>query len=102
MAPHSIAIIGVGKIARDEHLRSSPTIRASASSASSAAPGRRWTGAPTFATPAELYAAAPGLEAVAICTPPNVRHRLAREALDAGKHVLLEKPAAPTVAEIAT
>ena len=37
---------------------------------------------------------------MAICTPPNVRHRLAREAIEAGKHVLLEKPAAPTLAEI--
>ena len=62
--------------------------------------GAQVEGAPTFATPAELYAATPDLEAVAICTPPNVRHRLAREALEAGKHVLLEKPAAPTLAEM--
>jgi D-galactose 1-dehydrogenase len=100
VAPYSIAIIGVGKIARDEHL---PVIAGDANFrlvGVVSRSGARVEGAPTFANPAELYAAAPGLEAVAICTPPNVRHRLAREALDAGKHVLLEKPAAPTLAEI--
>jgi len=100
VAPYSIAIIGVGKIARDEHLpviAHDPNFRLVGVVSRS---GARVEGAPTFATPAELYAAAPSLEAVAICTPPNVRHRLAREAIDAGKHVLLEKPAAPTLAEI--
>ena len=37
---------------------------------------------------------------MAICTPPHVRHALAREALDAGKHVMLEKPPAATLAEM--
>ena len=100
MAPFSIAIIGVGKVARDKHLpviASDPNFRLAGVVSRS---GAQVEGAPTFATPAELYLAAPSLEVVAICTPPNVRHRLAREAIDAGKHVLLEKPAAPTLAEI--
>ena len=100
MAPFSIAIIGVGKIARDAHLpviAGDPSFRLVGVVSRS---GAKVEGVPTFATPAELYAAAPDLDAVAICTPPNVRHRIAREALDAGKHVLLEKPAAPTLAEI--
>jgi D-galactose 1-dehydrogenase len=100
VAPFSIAIIGVGKVARDEHLpviADDPNFRLVGVVSRS---GARVEGAPTFATPAELYAAAPDLDAVAICTPPNVRHRLARQAIDAGKHVLLEKPAAPTLAEI--
>jgi D-galactose 1-dehydrogenase len=100
VTPYSIAIIGVGKIARDEHLQviaRSPRFRLVGVVSRS---GARVEGVPTFATAAELYAAAPGLEAVALCTPPNVRHRLAREAIDAGKHVLLEKPAAPTLAEM--
>ena len=37
---------------------------------------------------------------MAICTPPQVRHRIAREALAAGKHVLLEKPPAATLSEL--
>jgi D-galactose 1-dehydrogenase len=48
-----------------------------------------------------MYAAVPELEAVAICTPPQVRHLYAREALAAGKHVMLEKPPAATLSELA-
>jgi D-galactose 1-dehydrogenase len=41
------------------------------------------------------------LDAVAICTPPQPRHEIARAALEAGKHVLLEKPPAATLSELA-
>ncbi len=43
----------------------------------------------------------PDLQTVAVCTPPQVRHAAAREALAAGKHVMLEKPPAMTLAELA-
>src|SRR5690606_7246338 len=36
---------------------------------------------------------------VAICTPPGVRHAFVREAIDAEKEVLLEKPPTPTITE---
>ena len=39
-------------------------------------------------------------DAVAICTPPQVRHAIARSALEAGLHVLLEKPPCATVGEL--
>ena len=39
------------------------------------------------------------VEAVCIATPPRTHHRLAMQALRAGKHVLVEKPLATTVAE---
>ena len=100
MAPYSIAVIGVGKIARDEHLPvigRDPRFRLAAVVSVS---GAAVEGVPTFAAPSELYAALPDLEAVAICTPPNVRCGIARQALDAGRHVLLEKPVAPTLAEM--
>lgn len=100
MAPISIAIIGVGKIALDQHL---PVIAKNPRFKLAALVSQRGVaqpGVPTFATPGELYKALPDLAAVAICTPPNVRHAIAREALDAGKHVLLEKPPAPTLAEM--
>jgi len=42
----------------------------------------------------------PDLDAVAICTPPQVRHAIARDALLAGKHALLEKPPASTLSEL--
>ncbi len=100
MAPYSIAIIGVGKIARDQHLpviAKNPRFRLACVVSHS---GARADGAPSFRTAAEAYAAVPDLDAVAICTPPGVRHALAREALDAGKHVMLEKPPAPTMAQM--
>ncbi|MDQ0396040.1 Gfo/Idh/MocA family protein [Labrys monachus] len=101
MSQHSIAIIGVGKIAIDQHLpviAKNPAFRLAALVSQR---GVQQPGVPTFATPAELYAALPDLDAVAICTPPSVRHAVALEALAAGKHVMLEKPPAPTVSELA-
>jgi predicted dehydrogenase len=41
----------------------------------------------------------PGLDGVAIATPPFLHHEMALAALQAGKHVLLEKPTALSVAE---
>ncbi len=100
MAPYAIAIIGVGKIARDQHLpviAKNPRFRLACVVSHS---GGRVDGVPSFHTAGEAYAALPDLDAVAICTPPSLRHALAREALDAGKHVMLEKPPAPTMAQM--
>ncbi len=41
----------------------------------------------------------PAVEAVAIATPASTHTELALAAIDAGKHVLIEKPLAPTVQE---
>ena len=100
MPPTRIAVIGLGKISQDQHL---PVIAKDADFRLVAVVSQRGlgpTGVPSFKTPAELYAAVPDLDAVAICTPPHVRHRIAREALAAGKDVMLEKPPAATVAEM--
>ena len=100
MAPYSIAIIGLGKIAQDQHV---PVIRGDPDATLAAIVSTRGAsveGVPGFRTPAEAYAALPDLDAVAICTPPQVRYALAREALNAGKHVMLEKPPALTVTEL--
>lgn len=100
LAPYSIVIVGVGKIARDQHLpviAKNPRFRLGGVVSHS---GAHVDGVPSFHSAAEAYAALPDVDAVAICTPPSVRHALAREALDAGKHVLLEKPPAPTMAEM--
>jgi len=100
VSPTKIAIIGIGKIAQDQHL---PVIAKNADFQLVGVVSQRGLGAdgvPTFKTPAELYAAIPDVTAVAICTPPHVRHAIAREALAAGKHVMLEKPPAATVAEM--
>jgi predicted dehydrogenase len=42
-----------------------------------------------------------GLDAVAICTPPDARHDIAVQCLDAGLHLLLEKPVASSLGEAA-
>jgi predicted dehydrogenase len=41
----------------------------------------------------------PSLDAIALATPVNTHHPLARRCLEAGKHVLVEKPLAPSGAE---
>jgi D-galactose 1-dehydrogenase len=42
----------------------------------------------------------PEVELVSMCTPPGVRHAFVREAIDAGKHILMEKPPTPTISEL--
>src|SRR6266508_2310647 len=98
--PHRIAIIGIGKIAQDQHLPVIARQTAFELAAVVSQRGIELPGVPTFRTPAEMYRAVAELDAVAICTPPGVRHRIAKEALAAGKHVLLEKPPTPTLSEL--
>ncbi len=47
----------------------------------------------------EAFLLDPEIEAVAIATPPSTHHELARRCLEAGKHVLVEKPLATSPAE---
>jgi D-galactose 1-dehydrogenase len=101
MRPHRIGIMGLGKIAQDQHLpviAADPAFELLAVSTRSAPP--RALGVPVFTDYREMLALA-DLDAVAICTPPRVRHAIARDALMAGKHVMLEKPPAATLSEIA-
>jgi predicted dehydrogenase len=49
----------------------------------------------------DVALADPTLEAVAIATPPHTHYELVGKALEAGKHVLVEKPLARTSAEAA-
>src|SRR6185436_20014087 len=95
-----IAIIGMGKISHDQHV---PVIAKNPNFELAAVVSQRGVhppGVPVFVSSRELYEKTRSLDAVAICTPPAVRHALAREALGAGKHVLLEKPPTPTLSEL--
>lgn len=97
---YKIAIIGMGKIAHDQHV---PVIAKNPDFELAGVVSQRGVypeGVAGFRTAKELYHAIPDLDAVAICTPPSVRHALAREAMTAGKHVLIEKPPTPTLAEL--
>jgi D-galactose 1-dehydrogenase len=100
--PVRIALVGLGKIARDQHLPALQANPAFALAATVCPYGARADGVVGFATLGDLHAAELGIDAVAICTPPQVRHSLAAEALGRGLHVLLEKPPAATLAEAAS
>lgn len=100
MQRHRIGVIGLGKIAQDQHL---PVIAASAAFELVAVSSQRGLGAPgaqSFRDAEALLRDTPALDAVAICTPPLARHAIARAALAAGKHVMLEKPPTATLAEL--
>src|ERR1044071_2350558 len=60
--------------------------------------GRRYPSARTTTDCAQLFKD-PQLAAVAIATPVNTHFNFARQALEAGKHVLIEKPFTASVAE---
>jgi len=98
--PHRVGIVGFGKIAQDQHL---PVIARNpafelAAVVSPRSPGPE--GVRCFATHREMLDAMPDLDAVAVCTPPQVRRAIASDCLAAGRHVLLEKPPAATLSEL--
>lgn len=95
-----LAIVGVGKIVRDQH---APVIARDAEFelVATASPNSGLDGTPSFASLDELLARGPAFDAAAICTTTQVRHDIARQALAAGKAVMLEKPPASTVSQVA-
>ncbi|MQT12106.1 Gfo/Idh/MocA family protein [Segnochrobactrum spirostomi] len=101
MSPCRIGIVGLGKIAEDQHVPVILKNPAFALAAVASQRGHGVTGVPTFRSHGEMFAAVPEMKAVAICTPPKVRHAIAREALAAGLDVMLEKPPAATLSELA-
>src|SRR6266700_3644329 len=86
-----IAIVGFGKIARDQHV---PAISATPGVTLAAVASRHTSlpDLPHFTTLDDLLRDGPPIDAVALCTPPQVRRDQAAAALAAGKHVMLEKP----------
>jgi len=100
MAEIRIGIIGFGKIAHDQHapaIAGDPAFRLAAVVAPE---GALDAGVPAFADAAAMLRSVE-LDAVAICTPPGPRHGIARDCLEAGLHVLLEKPPCATLGEVA-
>lgn len=101
MDPIRIAVVGLGKIARDQHL---PAIAGNASFSLAATVSPHdggLDGVPHHATLEDLLAEGPAVDAVALCTPPQVRYDLASLALRRGIHIILEKPPGATLAEVA-
>ncbi|MBR1126877.1 Gfo/Idh/MocA family protein [Bradyrhizobium iriomotense] len=94
-----IAIVGFGKIARDQHVGAIAATQG-ATLAAVASRNASLPELPHFATIEELLEKGPPIDAVSLCTPPQVRRAQAATALAAGKHVMLEKPPGTGVAEL--
>jgi len=94
-----IVIVGFGKIARDQHVGAIAAVLG-ATLAAVASRNASLPELPHFATIEELLEKGPAIDAVSLCTPPQVRRAQAAAALAAGKHVMLEKPPGTGVAEL--
>ncbi|MEO5757611.1 MAG: Gfo/Idh/MocA family oxidoreductase [Mesorhizobium sp.] len=97
--PIRIGIVGVGKIVRDQHL---PALAKDPDFQLIAAASRhgKVDDIPNFPDVEAMLGAVPELEAVSLCMPPQFRYDAARMALEAKKHVFLEKPPGATVSEV--
>ena len=97
--PFKIAVVGIGKIARDQHI---PCIEKNRNFKLVAGVSRSATldNVPCFESLAAMRSSKISVDAVALCTPPSVRLAMAREAVDAGWHLLIEKPPTPTIGEM--
>ena len=101
MDPIRIGLVGMGKIARDQHLPAIAENSAFSLAATVSPNGRGVDGVPHHISLAALLTEGPPVDAVALCTPPQIRYDLAAEALRRGVHVFLEKPPGATLAEVA-
>jgi predicted dehydrogenase len=93
-----LGLVGYGAIARAQH---EPAIAATRGIelVAFADPLAEHDRLPVYPTLAAMLAAQPEIDAVALCQPPAARYAAAREAIAAGRHVMLEKPPAATLAE---
>jgi D-galactose 1-dehydrogenase len=99
-APIRLAIVGMGKIAHDQHL---PAIAANPDFelvATVSRHGEGVPGLPFFHDIEALAASGIAVDAVSLCTPPQVRRAIAQFAIQQSWHVFLEKPPAATLAEV--
>jgi D-galactose 1-dehydrogenase len=96
---YKIAVVGLGKIAHDQHL---PCIAKNPDFELVAGVSRnsKLENVPCFESLEALIKSGTSIDAVALCTPPSVRLGMAMQALDAGYHVLIEKPPTPTLGEM--
>jgi D-galactose 1-dehydrogenase len=94
-----IALVGIGKIALDQHV---PALNASPDWEFAATVSRKGQvpGTPAFTDFANFLAERPDIPVVSLCLPPVPRYTYAEAALEAGRHVMLEKPPGATLAEV--
>ncbi|HMA51367.1 MAG TPA: Gfo/Idh/MocA family oxidoreductase [Magnetospirillaceae bacterium] len=89
-----VGLVGVGKIAATQHV---PAIESDPHFVLAATADPRGG---DFVSLDEMLAGCGDIDAVILCTPPQGRQTLARTALKAGKHVMLEKPPTATLEEL--
>lgn len=97
-----LALVGIGKIARDQHIPSiENTAGITLAATASRNPTAKIVGLPAYPNLDELLDREPAITAVSLATPPQARFQDAALALERGKHVMLEKPPGATLSEIA-
>lgn len=98
MEPVRLGLVGIGKIAKDQHL---PAIAADHRFRLAATASRhgRVEGIDGYNDIGEMVSAC-RLEAVSLCTPPAGRYEQALTAIEAGLHVMLEKPPTVTLSHV--
>jgi len=94
-----IALVGIGKIARDQHIPAILQGRAFDLAATASRNGKV-DGVEAFTNLPDLLAARPDIPCISLCTPPQVRYDDARAAILAGRHVMLEKPPGASLSEV--
>jgi D-galactose 1-dehydrogenase len=94
-----LGLVGFGKIARDQHL---PAVAQTDGIELTAVASRnaQAEGVANYPDLAAMLAGEPALDAIVLCQPPQVRFAAARQAIQAGKHVFLEKPPGATLSEV--
>jgi D-galactose 1-dehydrogenase len=93
-----IALAGIGKIARDQHV---PALVASMDWELAATVSRHGSvdGVEAFDDFDTMLEARPDITVISLCMPPVPRFDYARAAILAGRHVMLEKPPGATLSE---
>lgn len=106
MAPLKYGLIGMGRWAREVHIpvlnqieRAEIVALSSRSEENLRRAAERAKGEPRLYRDYRQLLVDPEVEAVVICTPNHTHPQIAREALEAGKHVFCEKPLALTLEE---
>ncbi len=96
-----IALVGIGKIAIDQHV---PALIASPDWELSATVSRAGAvdGIPAYTDFTQMLDERPDIRVVSLCLPPIPRFDYAAMAIEAGRHVMLEKPPGATLSECHT
>ena len=99
MTRSKVALVGIGKIALDQHV---PALAASPDWELAATVSRKGEvpGIPAYTDFATFLAERPEVTMVSLCLPPVPRFTYAEAALRASRHVMLEKPPGATLAEV--